>query len=191
MLERIPIAINITQRLRKLDTTAEYTIDTDFTLGFLYNFSGEFPSSIKYYEGLITKNSDAEYLNHVLHNLANVYIRNGEPEKALEKADLLPRKGNEDLFADVFYSNKMYDSALFYADKAIADTTTNFIPYLIRAQLVYQKDKKQACEAVTKAELLSRDGFIIMHRRNYINPFVLYNFKLEEAINELKKKVCE
>ncbi len=195
--ELIPQTISITNSLLKLNPDPNYKKDLYFSLASLYSRLGEFETTISFYTKALDIEQDTSSRMMILGNIASAYLNIGNHKKALEFIKQVrptsERNINNSLFAEIYFNNNLYDSALFYANQAINNGQTNYNVYITKAKILKAQGKTDGiCQLVQLAMGLIEEQKleILLANSDKTNPFIKLLIRDIEEIKQLKKEYC-
>lgn len=195
--DRIPQEISILQSMFRSDIDNETKRQLYNTLGLLYKHSGKYDIAINYFNQLLLISPTIEDQNFGKNNLVNTYNAAGYYKMALDTVHSLFQSGvtyNECLFAETYYHNNLYDSALFYANQAINNGQTNYTAYTTKAKILKAQGKTDGiCPIVQQAMVLIEEQKLetLLANRDKTNPFIQLLIRDVEEAKQLKKEYCK
>jgi tetratricopeptide (TPR) repeat protein len=195
--ERIPQTIVILEDLGRMQNTDEHL----FNVMQMYRLAGNYDAAAAIARQLLLSPDDRQHDDGVS-NLILVYMADGNHEKALAQVKSTPYKlqnaRQASYLAKVYYNNKLYDSALHYADYSIAaeppGSKKYYSDYVIKAKIAFEKgDKTQSCHNIKVAEeIVSKENAEkILKTRDQENRFIKELLADIEEIHTLRKKYCK
>lgn len=195
--ERVLPTINAFNRVLRL-TNEKHSSNSYFTLAGLYKYIGDYETAINSLNKSLALETDTQFRDNILNNLASTYNSAGKNKEALQTVRRMNNiigstVGRGSLLSEIYYKNGMYDSAIYFANSSIKTDKAHYSAYIYKAKALIKKGKtKEVCELATKAKaIMDENNFEpLLAQRDPENTFIKeLSADLKEA-KELKMKYC-